>query len=36
MARPETTYDEDSGLYVTESGERSYDTEGRESAEGDD
>lgn len=36
MARPETTYDENSGLYVDGNGNSYYDTEGRESADGDD
>ena len=34
MGGPE--YDDDSGLYVDESGSSYYDSEGRESADGDD
>ena len=36
MATPETTYDDDTGLFVDEDGNSFYDEAGTESADGDD
>lgn len=36
MSGPETTLNEDTGLYEDENGNSYYDTEARESADGDD